>query len=231
MTPVFEGTLTVAAAASLTGVFTGLGKQFQDKYPDTKVEFNFGSSGVLMTQITNGAPADVFASADSAVMGQAQKVGVLAGTPQTFARNTLEMVVRPGNPLGIKTLADLERANVVALCATNAPCGASAAKVLARAGVELKTSQVTRGQDVKATLRQVTVGDADAAIVYVTDARTIGSMGQAVPIPAAQNLITDYPIAMVKGVRNPALAVAWIPFVLGPNGQAALRAAGFKVPS
>ena len=226
-----HGTLTVAAAASLTGVFGELGRSFEDRHPGAHVAFAFGSSGVLETQIAQGAPADVFASADAAVMEQAERAGVVDGAPTVFARNALELVVQPGNPLGIRTLADLRRAKVVAMCATRAPCGASAAKILDRVGVELPSSMVTRGQDVKATLAQVTVGDADAAIVYVTDARTVGAKGKAVKIPAAQDLITDYPIAVVKGSKHLALAEAWIAFVEGPVGQASLHAAGFQSSS
>ena len=229
--PRLRGTLTVSAAASLTGVFGELGRRFDDRHPGVEVAFNFGSSGVLETQLEQGAPADVFASADAAVMEQARHAGVIDGTPSVFAHNTLELVVRPGNPLGIRSLAELPRAHVVAMCATSAPCGASAAKVVERAGIKLPTSSVTRGQDVKATLEQVTVGDADAAIVYVTDARTVGDKGQAVKIPAAQNLVTDYPVGVVRGSKHVAVAKAWIAFVEGPVGRAVLHVAGFEVPS
>lgn len=226
-----HGTLTVAAAASLTGVFGALKPRFEAAHPGVRVAFDFGSSGVLETQIAQGAPADVFASADAEVMDEARRAGSIDGKPTVFARNTLELVVRPGNPLGIRALADLSRAQVVALCAVRAPCGASAAMVLERAGVDLPTSKISRGQDVKATLQQVTVGDADAALVYVTDARTVGTKAQAVPIPAAQDFVTDYPIAVVKGTAHGSLARTWITFVDGPVGRAVLRAAGFAPPN
>jgi molybdate transport system substrate-binding protein len=222
-----HGTLTVAAAASLSGVFTTLGERFEAAHPGVRVLFDFGSSGVLETQIAHGAPADVFASADAAVMEEARRAGVIEGPIAVFARNTLELVVRPGNPLRIRSLADLRRASVGALCAERAPCGAAAQEVLARAGVELATSKVSRGQDVKATVRQVTFGDADAAIVYVTDARTAGTHGEAVPIPAAQNLVTDDPIAVVAGSSHAPLARAWIAHLRGPVGRSVLHAAGF----
>ena len=137
-----HGTLTVAAAASLSGVFGTLGERFEAEHPGVRVLFNFGSSGVLETQIDQGAPADVFASADAAVMDEARHDGVIDGRPTAFARNTLELVVRPGNPLRIWSLPDLNRAHVVALCAERAPCGASAATVLERAGVDLATSKI-----------------------------------------------------------------------------------------
>lgn len=195
-----------------------------------EVDFSFGSSGILEDQLAHGAPADVFASADARVMAEARRAGTVDGEPTVFARNTLELVVRPGNPLGVRSLEDLERADVVALCARRAPCGASAEQVLATAGVDLPTSKVTRGQDVKATLRQVTAGDADAAIVYVTDARTVGSRATAVPIPAAQDVVTSYPMAVVHTTSHRALARAWITFVAGPVGQRELRDAGFRPP-
>ncbi len=225
-----DGTLTVAAAASLAGVFGGLKDRFEARHPGTRVLLDLGSSGALAAQIEHGAPADVFASANAQVMEQARQAGVVGGSPTTFARNTLELVVRPGNPLGIRSLRDLTRVPVVALCATGAPCGEAAARALDEAGVALPVSHVTRGQDVKATLRQVTAGDADAAVVYVTDARTVGSDGEAVPIPAKQNVVTDYRIAALSGSTHGALARAWIAFVRGPDGRAALRDAGFLAP-
>ena len=225
-----HGTLTVAAAASLAEVFGDLKDRFEARHADARVLLDLGSSGALAAQIGSGAPADVFASANAQAMEQVRRAGAVEGAPTTFARNTLELVVRPGNPLHVRSLHDLTRAPVVALCATGAPCGASAARALDEAGVALPVSHVTRGQDVKATLRQVTVGDADVAIVYVTDARTVGDRGEAVPIPATQNVVTDYRIAALSGSTHATLARAWIAFVQGPAGRAALRDAGFLLP-
>lgn len=224
------GSITVSAAASLTAAFQRLGPQFQAIHPGTTVMFNFGSSGVLATQIEHGVPADVFASADTQVMDRAQSSGDIEGKPVIFARNTLEIVVKPGNPLGIRSLADLTKAPVVALCATSAPCGTAASTVLHQQGVAIPTSKVSLGQDVKATLSQVTLGDADAAIVYVTDARTVGSAGEVIPIPVSKNIITSYPIAVVSGTSNASLAKAWIGYVTGETGQKVLGAAGFLPP-
>ena len=138
--------------------------------------------------------------------------------------------MKPGNPLGITSLADLTKAQVVALCATNAPCGTAANTALQHDGVTIPTSKISLGQDVKATLSQVTSGDADAAVVYATDARSVGSTGKGVPIPASQNIITSYPIAVVNGTSNASLAKAWIGYVTGPTGQKVLGAAGFLPP-
>jgi molybdate transport system substrate-binding protein len=156
-----------------------------------------------------------------------QEAGDIVGKPVTFARNRLEVVVKPGNPLDIHSLADLTKANVIGICVSTAPCGATAAQALAKAGVTIPTSKVSLGTDVDHTLAEVTTGDADAAVVYVTNAKTVGAQGVGIPIPAAKNVNTRYPIAVVKGTQNPALAHAWIAYVQGPTGQRELQAASF----
>lgn len=225
--PKLSGSITVSAASSLTAAFGQLGTTFQSAHPGTTISFNFGSSGALATQIQQGAPADVFASAAPANMATVQEAGDISGPPVTFARNSLEIVVKPGNPLGIQSLADLTKANVVAICVSTAPCGAAAAQALAKSGVALPTAKITLGPDVDHTLAEVTTGDADAAIVYVTNAKTVGTQGVGVPIPASKNVTTSYPIAVVKGTQNPTLARAWIAYVNGPTGQKVLQAANF----
>jgi len=230
-TAALSGTIIVSAAASLTGTFTSLGKTFEAAHHGTTVTFNFGSSATLVTQIQGGAAADVFASASSKTMDSLVSSGNVEGQPQGFAQNTLEIVVKPGNPLGIHSLADLTKAKTVALCDSSAPCGSAADKALSANDVTLPASKITRGTDVKATLGEVTTGDADAAVVYVTDAKTIGSAGVAVPITGAQNVITSYEIAQVKGSKNGTLAQAWIAYVLSPTGQDVLKAAGFLPPA
>jgi len=221
------GSLTVSAASSLSKVFPALATRFEAADRGTSVTFNFGSSGTLATQIVQGAPADVFAAAAPAPMAKVQVAGDLAGSPTTFARNSLEIVVKPGNPLGIHGLGDLPRAHVVALCVLTAPCGATAGEALTRAMVHLLPTAVTRAPDVDATLAQVTTGDADAAIVYVTNAATVGTTAVGVPIPKSQNVTTSYPVAILRSTSNPALARAWMAYVLGPVGTAALRRAHF----
>jgi molybdate transport system substrate-binding protein len=225
--PKLSGSITVSAASSLTAAFGQLGTRFQEAHPGTTISFNFGSSGALATQIQQGAPADVFASAAPANMTTVQAAGDISGTPVTFARNSLEIVVKPGNPLGIQSLADLTKANVVAICVSTAPCGATAAEALAKSGVTIPTTKITLGPDVDHTLAEVTTGDADAAIVYVTNAKTVGTQGVGIPIPASKNVTTSYPIAMVKGSQDPTLAQAWIAYVSGPTGQKVLQAASF----
>jgi len=225
--PKLSGSITVSAAASLTAAFGQLGTTFQSAHPGTAITFNFGSSGALATQIQQGAPADVFASAAPANMATVQQAGDISGQPVTFARNSLEIVVKPGNPLGIQSLADLAKANVVGICVSTAPCGAAAAEALTKSDVTIPPSKVTLGPDVDHTLAEVTTGDADAAIVYVTNAKTVGAQGVGIPIPAAKNVTTSYPIAVVKGTQNPTLAQAWIAYVLGPTGQRVLQAASF----
>jgi molybdate transport system substrate-binding protein len=221
------GSITVSAASSLTGAFGQLETTFHAKNPGTTISFNFGSSGALAGQIQQGAPADVFASASPGDMATVQQAGDISGTPVIFARNRLEIVVKPGNPLKIHSLADLTKAPVVALCVTTAPCGSTGRQGLAKAGVTLSTAKVSLGQNVDATLAEVTAGDADAAIVYVTNAKTVGSQGVGVAIPPALNVTTSYPIAVVKSTTNPALANGWIAYVLGPVGQSVLRQASF----
>ena len=149
------------------------------------------------------------------------------GKPVIFARNSLEIVVKPGNPLGIHSLADLTKGNVVAICVASAPCGATADQALKKAHVIIPASKVTLGQDVDTTLSEVTTGDADAAIVYVTNAKKVGAQGAGVPIPASVNVTTSYPIAVVKSTRNTSLAQAWIAYVLSPTAQNVLRQASF----
>ncbi len=224
------GSVTVSAASSLTAAFGQLETTFHAAHPSTTIAFNFGSSGALAMQIQQGAPADVFASASPSDMDTVVTAGDIEGTPVTFARNSLEIVVKPGNPLGIHSLADLTKAPVVSLCVTTAPCGATAEEALHKAGVTLPPSQVTLGENVDATFAAVTTGDANAGIVYVTNAKTIGSQGEGIPIPASQNVTTSYPIAVVKTTTNRALAEAWIAYVLGPTGQSVLRQASFLPP-
>ncbi len=226
-TPKLTGSIIVSAASSLTGAFGQLGTMFHSLHPSTTVSFNFASSGDLADQITGGAPADVFASASPTDMATVVRAGDIKGTPVTFARNSLEIVVKPGNPLGIHSLPDLTKAPVVSLCVSTAPCGSTALVALRRANVRLPASQVTLGQNVDATFAAVTTGDANAGIVYVTNAKTIGTQGVGIPIPASDNVTTSYPIAVVRTTKDLSVARAWMAFVLGPNGQKVLRQDSF----
>jgi len=224
-----SGTITVSAAASLTAPFTTIGDRFMAANPGTEVTFNFDSSGTLSKQIRDGAPADVFASADQATMTELVDADLVAGTPEVFARNQLAIVVKAGNPEGIETLADLATAGTISLCGAEVPCGRYADEVLARAGVILPSDVITRGQNTKATLAAVAEGDADAGIVYLTD--ITGDAVEAVVIPSAENAVATYPIGLVAASTNHATAEAFLAYVLSDDGQAVLRAAGFLPPS
>lgn len=219
-------TLTVFAASSLTGAFTELGKTFEAAHPGVKVSFDFGGSSDLVAQIQQGAPADVFASADEKNMTKLVPGDVQAGAAKDFASNTLEIVTPPGNPAHISSLADLTRKGInLVICAPEVPCGAAAQKVAASAHLTLKP--VSEEQSVKDVLAKVTSGDASAGLVYVTDVRAAGSSVHGVVFPQAAAAVNTYPIATVKGSKNAALADEFVALVLGSTGQQVLADAGF----
>lgn len=219
-------TLTVAAAASLSDAFTRIGEDFAAAHPGVEVTFTFDSSSSLAAQLVEGAPADVYASADSADMDLLRREGLVRGV-DAFAGNELVVVTRPGNPEGIGGLEDLVGVGVVALCGADAPCGRYAAEVLDRAGVTLPESQVTRGQNVAATLTAVSDGDAVAGVVYASDAVRAGDAVEAVPIPRDRNVVAGYPIGVVETAAEPDLAAAFVAHVLGGEGQRVLGELGF----
>ena len=226
--PSITGTITVFAAASLHDAFTSLGEKFEAEHPGTKVVFNFGPSSGLATQIGQGAPADVFASASTKTMDQVVPGGD-ATEPKDFAANTMEIAVPPDNPAAVKALADLARKGVkVALCQAGVPCGATAAKVFENA--QITVTPVTEEIDVKAVLSKVTLGEVDAGVVYVTDVRAAGDAVKSIEIPGDVNAATTYPIAALTGSENKATAQAFVDHVLSPVGSAELTAAGFRMP-
>jgi molybdate transport system substrate-binding protein len=222
-----HGTIIISAASSLSDVFSSLAKRFEAAHPTVQLTFNFGSSSSLGDQIIQGAPADVFATADATSMNAVARAGDLKGRPVAFAGNTLALVVKPGNPLRITSLESLRGARIVALCVASAPCGRAAGEVLRRAHVALPVSMVSRGLDAEATLTAVTISDADAAIVFVTDALTVGHLGEMIAIPKGQNVVTTYEMAVVEGTPNAQVARAWVAFVTGPTGQRVLKRARF----
>jgi molybdate transport system substrate-binding protein len=222
-----SGSITVSAAASLTEPFGQIAADFERANPGASVQYNFDSSSALAKQIEDGAPADVYASADQPNMQALADRGLLAAGPSTFARNRLAIAVKRGNPLGITALADLPAAQTIALCGSDVPCGRYADEVLSRAGVAIPADRITRGQNVKTALAAVSDGDADAAIVYATDGN--GKV-ELVAIPDEQNAVASYPIAVLASTGNRATADAFVQFVLGPAGQASLGAAGFLPP-
>ncbi len=220
--------ITVFAAASLTGTFTQLGKQFEAAHPGDTVKFSFGPSSGLSTQITSGAPADVFASAAPANMEQVVSAGDASGS-QTFAKNKMEVAVPPNNPAKVTSVSDLAKKSVkVALCQPQVPCGVVAAEVFKNAGITVKP--VTLQADVKSVLTQVELGNVDAGMVYVTDAMAAGTKVKGVTIPASENASTLYPIATISSSKHKSEAQAFVAYVLSPAGQQVLAAAGFEKP-
>lgn len=224
------GTATVSAAASLTEAFTKMGTEFETTNPGATVTFNFGSSSTLATQIREGAPADVFASADTTNVQTLSTAGLADGAGQAFARNQLEIVTKPGNPEKVTGLRDLATVGVVSLCGSTVPCGKYADQALATANVTIPADRITRGIDARATLAAVNTGDAEAGIVYVTDAKSAGSGVTAVVIPAAQNVIATYPILVMKSASGNAVAKAFVEYVLSAAGQTTLQSYGFLPP-
>lgn len=223
-----SGTVNVFAAASLREAFTKLGRQFEKAHPGVDVVFNFGPSSGLATQINQGAPADVFASASTKNMDQVVNAGE-ADPGRNFASNAMQIVVPAKNPAGISVLSDLTRPGVkVALCQPAVPCGTTAAKVLANA--KLTLTPVTQEVDVKAVLAKVTLGEVDAGIVYVTDVLAKDEKVKGIEIPAEVNASTKYPIATLTKAPNKAAAQAFADYVLTPDGAEVLTAARFAKP-
>jgi molybdate transport system substrate-binding protein len=226
--PAVKGTITVFAASSLNAAFMAIGADFQRSYPGTTVQFNFAGSSTLAAQLQQGAIGDVLASADQPNMQKVVDAGLTAESPVVFAHNELEIVVGSGNPKHLSTLSDLARPGlVVVLCLPSVPCGRYGAQALQKAGVTVKpASQET---DVKAVLSKVALGEADAGIVYVTDVKAGGDEVAGIAIPAAFNVVADYPIAVLKDSPNRALANAFVGFILA-DGRRALTRYGFTTP-
>ena len=225
------GDLTVLAAASLTESFKELGTAFQAANPGAKVTFSFAASSALATQINQGAPADVFASADTTTMDKVTAAGG-AGTlapPVAFAANQLQIIVAKGNPKAIAALADLAKPGLIYVTAApGVPIGTYAAQALAKANVTVAPKSLEA--DVRSIVAKVTLGEADAGIVYATDVRAAGTKAQGVAIPDAQNVVATYPLAVLEGTKNPTAASAFATFVTGPAGQAILAKYGFTKP-
>ena len=223
------GKIIVAAAASLDKAFTDIGEQFKTENPGASVEFSFAGSSDLVTQLTQGAPADVFASADTKNMDKAAQAGLLAGDPVNFASNTLTIAVAPANPKKIASFKDLTQAGLnVVVCAPQVPCGSATQKVEQATGVKL--NPVSEESSVSDVLNKVTTGQADAGLVYVTDAIGAGDKVASVALPEAAGAVNTYPIAVLKESKNPQLARKFVDLVTGASGQKVLSAAGFTKP-
>lgn len=228
-TATLTGNITVLAAASLTEAFTELGKAFEAANPGTKVTFSFGASSTLATQANQGAPADLFASADEANMKKVTDTGY-ASEVATFGRNHLSLLVGKGNPKGINALKDLDRTDAIfVLCAVAVPCGQFGQQALDKASVTAKPKSYE--ENVKAVVSKVALGEADAGIVYFTDAKAAGSTAVGVDIPDAENVVAVYPIGLLKQTAEPDVAKAFKTYVVSAPGQAIMAKYGFLPPA
>jgi molybdate transport system substrate-binding protein len=225
-----SGSISVFAAASLTASFNALGASFQTAHPGVTVKFNYAGSPTLVTQIEQGAPADVFASGDTTNMDKLTTDGFTVGSSSVFAHNQLEIVVAPGNPKGITGLADLAKPGVIYITeAPTVPAGKYSLQALASAGVKVTPKSLETS--VTGVISKIETGDADAGIVYTTDVSAAGSKVSGVQIPAANNVIATYPIVVVKGTTNSVVANVFITYVLSASGQSTLQSFGFLAAS
>lgn len=232
-----EGTLTVFAAASLREAFDTLGATFERAHPGAKVRFNFAGSQELRTQLEHGAPADVFASADTRHMDAARDAG-LVDSPTVFATNAPVIVVPSDDPGKVRSLADLASVKRLVIGAPEVPIGAYTLQILERARgqagadfpARVQARVVSRELNVRQVLTKVTLGEADAGIVYRSDARSAGARVRVIEIPAEVNVPAEYPIAAVTQAPHRELARQWVALVTGPEGQAVLTRAGFGPP-
>jgi molybdate transport system substrate-binding protein len=222
-------TLTVYAAASLTSPFEEIGTQFEADHEGVKVKFSFGGSSDLVAQIQQGAPADVFASAETNNMDKASADDLIEGDPVDFATNTLEIAVPPDNPAGVASLADLATPGTkVVVCAAEVPCGAAAQGVEKAAGADIKP--VSEEQSVTDVLNKVTTGEADAGLVYVTDVQAAGDKVKGITFPESSEVVNTYPIGALTDSKNQKLAEEFVGLVTGDDGQQILADAGFGKP-
>ena len=225
-----DGTsITVFAAISLTDAFTEIGDAFSAANPDIDVTFSFAASSDLVAQITEGAPADVFASADLKNMTKLTDADGTSGAPVVFATNVSEIIVAPGNPLAIDGLDDLEDPDlIVVTCAPQVPCGAYTAEIFSNAGVTVTPDSLE--ENVKAVVTKVTLGEADAGIAYATDVIAAGDKASGVKIPADINVVADYPIAVTSRSADTGEARSFVDFVLSDVGRSILAGYGFNAP-
>ncbi|SKB00862.1 molybdate transport system substrate-binding protein [Agreia bicolorata] len=228
-TPVVEQTLTVFAAASLKDTFTDLASEFEKSHPGVTVSLNFAGSADLVSQVTEGAPADVVAFADEKNMAKLSDAKLIDGTPELFASNTLEIAVPRGNPAGITSFQDLTKPEAkVVICAAQVPCGSATVKIEQATGITL--TPVSEESAVTDVLGKVSSGEADAGLVYVTDVEAAGDTVEGVTFPEASGAVNKYPIGVVKASTLPDLAAEFAKLVTGADGQKTLAAAGFAKP-
>jgi molybdate transport system substrate-binding protein len=224
-----SGSIVVFAAASLKPAFTKIAQRFKADNPGNGVDFDFGGSSELATQLTQGATADVFASADTAQMDVVAKAGLLTGSPTNFASNTLVIVTTPGNPKKIGSFADLAKPGInVVICQQPVPCGAATQRVENSTGVRL--NPVSEELSVTDVLNKVTTGQADAALVYVTDAKNAGDKVATVNFPESAGAVNVYPIGVLKKAPLSTIAQKFVTLVTSDAGQQILAQSGFAKP-
>jgi len=220
--------LVVFAASSLSDTYTSLGKTFEAAHPGVLVKFSFGGSSTLVDQLREGAPADVFASADRQNMEKATTANLISGVPSLFATNTLTLIVPTGNPAGITGLDSSLDGKKLVVCADGVPCGSATTKLAKLLGVTLKpVSEETKVTDVRA---KVESGQADAGVVYVTDAKASGSKVDTIAIKNADQVKNEYLLGVVATSKNADLASQFVALGTGSDGQRTLSAAGFALP-
>lgn len=216
-------TITVGAASSLTDVLISIGDAFTQSHPSIQVRFSFAASSAIAEQIAQGAPLDAFASAGTTSMQPVSDSGLVNGV-SAFASNSLQIATPPGNPGGVRGLADLPRVTVV-MCEPQVPCGVAAQKLFEANSLTVRP--VSLEPDVRSVLAKVEADEADAGIVYVTDVKAVGDSVVGVVIPAEQNVTTTYQAAVVADSPNAAAAATFVAYLSSPDAQAALAAAGF----
>jgi molybdate transport system substrate-binding protein len=223
-----SGSLNVFAAASLTSAFNAAKTALTTSDPGLSLTFNYAGSNTLVTQIQQGAPADVFASADQKNMDKLVAAG-LVETPVTFAKNKLEIAVGPGNPKHITSLQDLAKPGLtVVLEAPGVPAGDYTRQVEQQLGINITPKSLA--PDVKTAITGVTSGEADATVVYVTDVTAAGSKVAGVPVPDNLQPSITYPIAVVKATHNHAATAGFMQSAVSGEVQKALLAQGFIAP-
>jgi molybdate transport system substrate-binding protein len=222
-------TLTVFAAASLKNTFTELASAFEDSHPGVTVSLTFAGSADLVSQVSEGAPADVVAFADEKNMAKLTDAGLIEGTPVLFASNTLEIAVPPGNPAGIASFRDLAQPEAkVVVCAAQVPCGSAAVTIEQATGIEL--APVSEESAVTDVLGKVSSGEADAGLVYVTDVEAAGDAVEGIAFPESSEAVNAYPIGVVATSKRARVAAEFAELVTGATGQKVLAAAGFAKP-
>lgn len=224
-----EDELTVLAAASLTESFDELGERFNAEHPDVQVRFDYQGSSTLAEQIRQGRPADVFAAADTENMRKVSGADDTAGDPATFAKNRLVIAVPKGNPADVRSLADFARPErTTVICESEVPCGSATRTVTEAAGVRPQPD--SEENDVKAVLRKVQTGEADAGLVYYSDAQSAADEVDTIEFPESAQAPNEYPVATLRNAENPELARAFTEFVRGPQGREVLERHGFSAP-